>query len=78
MYAIMRTYKDNAGGASENADRKHMKGQEKSDEEVFVDSFSYDLCTIAEELKAKQLKSGIADNFIHEKMAELDRKLNKK
>ena len=45
------------------------------DEDVFVDSFSYDLCTLAEEIKKKQIKAGINDSYIHDKMEELDRKL---
>ena len=48
------------------------------DEEVFVNAFSYDLCTIAEELKAKQQRAGIADAYIHDKMEAVQRALHRK
>ena len=50
----------------------------EDDEEVFVNAFSYDLCTIAEELKKKQAAAGIADSYIHDAMANVQRKLQRK
>ena len=47
----------------------------EDDEEVFVNAFSYDLCTIAEELKKKQSAAGISDSYIHDAMVSLERKL---
>ena len=48
------------------------------DEEVFVNAFSYDLCTVAEYLKDKQRKAGIEDSYIHEKVSSIKRQMEKK
>ena len=47
------------------------------DDDVFIKSFSYDICTLADELRRKQIAAGIIDTYKHDTLISLDMKIKK-
>ena len=77
LFALARIY-DEAGKQDQNIHLK-LKADEHvdDDDDVFIKSFSYDICTLADELKKKQLAAGITDTYKHDTLISLDMKIKK-